>query len=636
MKAQERLDRVMLSCTERMQEEVSALLGKTLSFSKPETSILSKEDFFSRPAGKTVLAHVQVEGDLEGHGALLISVKDAIRIGGTLIMLPDSELEAVISDEEYTEELEDSYGEIANIICGSLTVTFDEQYPKNVRLVRTEQEVILPVKVDIDSDEPVPDGQYYLMTCGMRLEDIEMGSLNLLLPAATFGLVAEAGESAGDAESEAAAGADGAAGTSAAARPAGDEQGEGAPATATDDREATSEEPAATADSVPEKEQQAATAPPRSSRDVGKQRKLVDRLLAACAEKVGEEVGALLGGDLKLQPEENEIYSKEDLLDQLVGKQLLARFDVRGEGDGEVFLFAEIKDAIHLGGTLIMLPEAKLEEVVRNEEFSDDTEDAYGEIANIIAGVYTSVFEEQYRRKLGFVKTGLEVIVPVKIDPDSDEVIPNHSYYTSVCRVHLNGNDMGLLHVAFPAALLELEELAAPVRPQADQGEDVPGRASGPEQQDAGSGEAARVAAAGGTGGAAETAPGTPVAADAPVDVLIVTDDDREAATIAAALETLGYSSRILHFKDPVTDMLTSSVRIIFLVMEEVSEQGFGVAIKIVSSGCRLPIVAAGPAWTRTRVLKAVKYGACDILITPAGEEDVREKIEANLGRIAA
>ncbi len=636
MNAQERLDRVMLSCTERMQEEVSALLGKTLSFAKPETSILSKEDFFSRPAGKTVLAHVQVEGDLEGHGALLTSVRDAIRIGGTLIMLPDSELEAVISDEEYTEELEDSYGEIANIICGSLTVTFDEQYPGNVRLVRTEQEVILPVKVDIDSDEPVPDGQYYLMTCGMRLEDIEMGSLNLLLPAATFGLVAEAGESAGDAEPEAAAGADGAAGTSAAARPAGDEQGEGAPATATDDREATSEEPAATADSVPEKEQQAATAPPRSSRDVGKQRKLVDRLLAACSEKVGEEVGALLGGELKLQPEENEIYSKEDLLDQLVGKQLLARFDVRGEGEGEVFLFAEIKDAIHLGGTLIMLPEAELEEVVRNEEFSDDTEDAYGEIANIIAGVYTSVFEEQYRRKLGFVKTGLEVIVPVKIDPDSDEVIPNHSYYTSVCRIHLNGNDMGLLHVAFPAALLELEELAAAARPQADQGEDVPGRAPGPEQQDAGSGEAARVAAAGGTGGAAETAPGTPVAADAPADVFIVTDDDKEAATIAAALETLGYSSRILHFKDPVTDMLTSSVRIIFLVMEEVSEQGFGVAIKIVSSGCRLPIVAAGPAWTRTRVLKAVKYGACDILITPAGEEDVREKIEANLGRIAA
>ncbi len=614
-----------------MQEEVSALLGKTLSFGKPETSVLSKEEYFSQPAGKTVLAHVQIEGDLEGHGALLVSVRDAIRIGGTLIMLPDSELEAVVSDEEYTEELEDSYGEIANIICGSLTVTFDEQYPKNVRLVRTEQEVILPVKVDIESDEPVPDGQYYLMRCGMRFEDMEMGELHLLLPAATFGLVAEP-------EPDQATAADETAGRDAAAQTTGS-TGDGAEQVAADAAPGSAPQTAA-AEAGPAgdagRDQGDATpgGPASPPRDVGKQRKLIDRLLAACSEKVGEEVGALLGGDLKLVPEENEIYGKEDLLDQLVGKQLLARFDVRGEGEGEVFLFCEIKDAIHLGGTLIMLPEAELEEVVRNEEFSDDTEDAYGEIANIIAGVYTGVFEEQYRRKLGFVKTGLEVVVPVKIDPESDEVIPNRPYYVSVCRIHLNGNDMGLLHVAFPAALLELEALAARARPSEEQ-EAPPAGEQRPESRPAGDGDV--VAAPGAAGGAAAGESSIQdTQAAAPADVLLVTDDDHEAASIAAALEKFGYASRTLHFKDQVIDMLTPSVRIIFLVMAEVSEQGFGVAIKIVSSGCRLPLVAAGPAWTRSKVLRAVKYGARDILITPATEEDVREKIEANLGRIAA
>ncbi len=634
MKAQERLDRVMLSCTGRMQEEVSALLGKTLAFGKPETLVLSKEDYFSQPAGKTVLAHVQVEGDLEGHGALLVSVKDAIRIGGTLIMLPDSELEAVISEEEYTEELKDSYGEIANIICGSLTVTFDEQYPKNVRLVRTEQEVILPVKVDVDSDDPVPDGQYYLMRCGMRLEDTDMGELHLLLPAATFGLVAEP-EAARGGESDATADSESTPATAAA----GTETGGAGQAPAAETTEPAREK--ASADAVPAgggDEEQGGAAPggaAASQRDVGKQRKLIDRLLAACSQKVGEEVGALLGGELKLVPEENEIYSKEDLLDQLAGKQLLARFEVRGEGEGEVFLFCDIRDAILLGGTLIMLPEAELEEVVRNEEFSEDTEDAYGEIANIIAGVYTSVFEEQYRRKLGFVKTVLEELVPVKIDPESDETIPNHPYYTSVCRLHLNGNDMGLLHVAFPAALLELEELAAGAG--SDGGRGAAPRAGEGQAAGRSAGEAEKVSAPAEGRAAGEGA--TPLQArepGAPPDVLIVTDDDNEAAGIAAALEKLGYVSRILHFKDPVPDMLTPSVRLIFLVMEDVSEQGFGVAIKIVSSGCRLPLVAAGPAWTRTKVLKAVKYGACDILITPAAEEDVREKIEANLGRIAA
>ncbi len=629
----------MLSCTGRMQDEVSALLGKTLSFGKPETSVLSKEEYFSQPAGKTVLAHVQVEGDLEGHGALLVSARDAIRIGGTLIMLPDSELEAVITEEEYTEELKDSYGEIANIICGSLTVTFDEQYPKNVRLVRTEQEVILPVKVDVDSDEPVPDGQYYLMRCGMRLEDVDMGELHLLLPAVTFGLVPEAGTAAAG-EADAPAGEAAAAATAAAAAgtPPGEAEPEPAAAAAAPGPETAAAGAAPEGEGVAAEGEAAAGGSPPPRRDVGKQRKLIDRLLAACSEKVGEEVGALLGGDLKLVAEENEIYSKEDLLDQLAGKQLLARFEVRGEGEGEVFLFCELKDAIRLGGTLIMLPEAELEEVVRNEEFSEDTEDAYGEIANIIAGVYTSVFEEQYRKKLGFVKNDLEIIVPVKIDPESDETIPSRPYYTSVCRIRFNGSDMGLLHVAFPAALLELEALAARLRPD----ENDAAAPAGEQQQAAAAATAgpaagaARVSAPAAPGDSGEDGPVPAGQGDTPPDVLIVTDDDQEAANIGAALEKMGYTPRILHFKDPLLDMLGSSVRIIFLVMEEVSEQGFGVAIKIVSSGCRLPIVAAGPAWTRTRVLKAVKYGACDILVTPATEEDVREKVETNLTRIAA
>ena len=102
------------------------------------------------------------------------------------------------------------------------------------------------------------------------------------------------------------------------------------------------------------------------------------------------------------------------------------------------------------------------------------------------------------------------------------------------------------------------------------------------------------------------------------------------------SLEVAGYACRILHFKDPVNTMLTSRIQMIFLVMQEVSEQGFGMAIKISSAGLPVPLVAAGPAWTRTLVLKAVKYGACDILITPSSPGDIREKIENNLVKKAA
>ena len=632
-KKRERLDKIMVACRERMQEEVSALLGKTITFAEPETKVLSKEDYFSEPAGKSVLAHVQLEGDIEGRGCLIVPIRDAIRIGGTLIMLPDSELESVISEEEYTEELEDSYGEIANIICGSLTTTFEEQYPKSFRLVRTEQEVILPVKVDIESDEPVPDDTYYLMSTAMALDGTEMGKLQLLVPAVSFGLV-EKPQDTEEPKEQAAASEDKS--TDSETAVSEEQQAE------VIERESAEEAKRAEAIERPEEEgNQAAPAPEPAKKkgvDVKKQKERIDQLLTNCLEKVGEEVGALLGGTLKITPEENTALDKEELLEQAGGKQVLARMDVRGEGEGESYLFVSLKDAIFLGGTLIMLPDAELEEVVRNEEFGEDAEDAYGEIANIIAGVYTAIFEEQYRKALGFVKTGLETIIPIKIDPDSDDVIPRCIYYLNAGTIHYNDQELGRLQMVFPAALLELESLAV----SADEEESTPSAeksagVDGNGATDSQNGVDAEVLHPATGQQAVQSSVGN-VAADTGgnADILLFTDDDAEASALVAFLSGQGYTARILHYKDAITDYLTPAVSLVFLVMREVNEQGFGMAIKLGSSGLQVPLVMAGPAWTRTTVLKAVKYGATDILITPATLEDVVEKLEDNLVKKAA
>ncbi len=633
-KKQERLDKIMAACRERMQEEVSALLGKAITFADPETKVLSKGDYFSEPAGKSVLAHVQLEGDVEGRGCMIVPIRDAIRIGGTLIMLPDSELESVISEEEYTEELEDSYGEIANIICGSLTTTFEEQYPKSFRLVRTEQEVILPVKVDVESDAPIPDGTYYLMSTSMAIDGTDMGKLQLLLPAVSFGLVEESQVAEERNERQ-----DTSAGKSIDSEPvvSGEQQAK------VIERGAAEETNRAEAIEHPEGEgNQAADASPETAKkkaiDVEKQKERIDQLLANCLEKVGEEVGALLGGTLKISPDENTALTKEDLLEQAGGKQIMARMDVRGEGEGESYLFVSLKDAIFLGGTLIMLPDAELEEVIRNEEFGEDAEDAYGEITNIIAGVYTAVFEEQYRKALGFVKTGLETVIPIKIDPDSDDVIPQGVYYLNAGTIHYNDKELGRLQMVFPAALFELEALVA---------------GDNEEESFAGDGKTIDADQNGTTGSrngadaeVLHPAPGQPdvqssagsIVADAggSDDILIFTDDDAEASSLVAFLSGQGYSARILHYKDSITDYLAPGINLVFLVMREVNEQGFAMAIKLSSSGLQVPLVVAGPAWTRTTVLKAVKYGATDILITPATLEDVVEKLENNMVKKAA
>ena len=608
MKARERFDKILLSCRDRIQEEISALIGKPFKLGEPKFGQLSKAEVFSESEGKQVLAHIRLEGELQGQGGLLIGIKAAIYIGGTLIMLPESELESVLAGQEYSDELQDSYGEVANIICGAATVTFEEQYPKNLRLVRTEQEIVNPVKVVVEADQPIADVPYYCMTVPVQLESRELGTMRMILPAVPFGLAEEAATGKIEQRSSEASAATGERGGMVAEESSGD-----APISGQDgvlQRSAAHEE--ASVSVPPEK-------PAPRKRDLGKQKKLVDEMLNDGTVKMCEEVSALLGGTLKVVPIENMALTKEGFLGQAGGKQIMTRMDIRGEQQGEAYLFVDVRTAVYLGGVLIMLPEGELEETVRNEEFGDDARDAYGEVTNIIAGVYTSIFEERYHSKLGLVKTSMEPVTPIKIDPDSDDVFVNQPYYLSLGQIQYNGRDLGRLQLVIPARVFELEELLL-VRDEPETASEAREQALARPGKPVAPGDAGRI-----RGNQAESA-----------DILLFTDDDGEAVRIADVLQEMGYGCRILHFKDQVNSVLTPRIQMVFLVMRETNEQGFGMAIKISSAGLPIPLVAAGPAWTRTLVLKAVKYGACDILITPSSVEDIREKIEINLVKKAA
>ena len=173
---------------ERVMEEVGSLLGVSFDLSESVHHVIAKGEYFSELDDKKIIAKLDIIGDIEGLGGILVSIKDAIRLGGTLIMLPTAELDQVVSSENYSEEIEDSYGEIANIIAGSYTKAFEDAFPKDCRLIRKEQEAIVPLKVEISSAEPIPDQIYYVVRSTMKLGDQEMGEIDVLLPAVEFGI----------------------------------------------------------------------------------------------------------------------------------------------------------------------------------------------------------------------------------------------------------------------------------------------------------------------------------------------------------------------------------------------------------------------------------------------------------------
>ncbi|MBE9486544.1 MAG: hypothetical protein IMY82_05190, partial [Chloroflexi bacterium] len=297
-----------------------------------------------------------------------------------------------------------------------------------------------------------------------------------------------------------------------------------------------------------------------------------------------------------------------------------------------------IPDAVVLGGTLIMLPEDQIEEQSSQGLLDGEIEDAFGEVANILAGGLTQVFLDRYPQQIRFVRTESEIIVPTKIDPTSDTPFPEGSYYLASFAIHLEEHELHRILLLFPAEIFDLDghEQAAADQTSSRAQETTPATAV-----TAAGGSAAGGSAAGGSAGETSTEPvaadsdekarttAAPAVPDGPPIVLVISEDSGDAEPFSEILSTADYNCKVLSFQEDIKEQFQKhQVLGAFLVMSQVSEKGFATAIKLHSTGQPLPpMIFAGPEWTRSTVLRAMKYGARDILIMPASGDEIQEKL---------
>lgn len=573
MNHRERLEQTLLACRDRIQEEVAALIGKPFRLGAPVFRLADAGTLTIEPAAAgRLFVPVRLDGEVAGMGLMLVRLGDAIRIGGLLVMLPEVELQGAVRAEAWSEEMADTFAEVAGIVCGALSAVFKEQFPRQVRFLAAGQQVVV-------AGDPVPPsspatGEMFVLTLPMEAEGCDFGTFTLALPAVPFGLVAS------DAAMEATGDPDVPAADTAAAADQGEVDTEPQPPT---------------------------PAPPDS-------RWLAQRVMADCLARTGDAVGNLLGGSLGIVPERQAVLTREEVLAQAGAGQVLARLTVGGEGEGEACVLIDLPTAAALGGGLLMLPEDELATAMRADRLDQDLTDACAEVITVIASACTAVFAEQDTvARLRFDRGTVATL------PADNRALPAAGYCLAAGRVAFAGRDLGRLQLLVPAHLLGLELPKAAGEAEAvaaaDEGNFAATAAQEPGIERAGT-------AADDNGAAGEAA-----GAGATAEVLLFSDDRAESDRILAMLARIGSSGRVCHFKNPVHAALAPGVRMVVLVMGEVSEQGFGVAIKLASAGLRVPLVAAGPAWTRSLVLQAVKYGVSDVLVTPVVEEDLRARL---------
>ncbi|ABA88456.1 response regulator [Syntrophotalea carbinolica DSM 2380] len=339
-------------------------------------------------------------------------------------------------------------------------------------------------------------------------------------------------------------------------------------------------------------------------------------IFSTLAEKLASGLGDLLGCSIEVSLASEQLVSKAQFFGGFRKKLVLANFDVTGSREGRMYCSCHLKDAVLLGGTLIMLPPAELEKQVRNEVFSEDEADAYGEIVNIVSGELIQAFDEAAVDKLHFKKTGMDVVVPAKVDPEGPEPFGPGNIYHVAYDITLDGQTLQSMDMLFPPELLgmvieepEQAASAGAVTPAVD--ETPP-----PVQSAAREAESAVEESSGNT-------------------ILVIAGRKQDVHDLTDGCIAEGFVPKVASYQDdlqPFGPNGSFPASGVVLTMDEGKEQGLAAIIKAKSIvGESVPLVAAGGQWTRSQVLQAVKYGVCDILVMPATPDDIREKLRQNL-----
>ncbi|MDH3348081.1 MAG: hypothetical protein OEM02_08275 [Desulfobulbaceae bacterium] len=325
----------------------------------------------------------------------------------------------------------------------------------------------------------------------------------------------------------------------------------------------------------------------------------LDEIFNSSYRLIQEDLSELLGKRLNLAEPQSELLSKKEYLEGLDSKMIISTIKLEGVAKDEGFLLVALRDGISIGGTLLMFPEDELSDALTNENYDEELEDAYGEVANIIAGSFTTTFKEEFKEDIRFVRTEQETFIPVEVELSEATPFPDRIYYAVRAPMGLDTEQLGNLYCILPAAFFGLVEE-----------EKLEGEASEPVD-------------------AALEATGEQLQL---TKILILTNDEKEAEFIGSVLTGSGIGVKMLGFRELQAESIPEGISCIFLVMKEVSEHGFGVAIRVNALAPNIPLVAAAPGWTKPLVMQAVRYGVGDIMLTPADMGEVRKKADRYIG----
>lgn len=349
------------------------------------------------------------------------------------------------------------------------------------------------------------------------------------------------------------------------------------------------------------------------------------QILESALKQAGEESGMLLGQELSIILTDSLTTSKTAYFGDLDDAIFVIGVDSREAYTGQFYLLFSLRDAIVMSSTLLGIPPARIQEKKRLAIIESDDIDAFSEIGNMVNGSFNTVFQESLPNKVH-----LKVLPPKKFVPDIDQLsevepIPEGDYLMFRSRLEMTGQEMDYLDVLIPVALgNQFDPPPAVPEPVSEEPliEEVAetGEVAAASGKEAGGGEAA-----------ADEVARAAVSMGEGVDSIVVLQDNDDARRfIVDAITPCGLQVVEGTLDDNIKELFAArNVRLVIIGSENADDRELSVCIKVMAmrQNSPPPIMMSAQRWTRTAALKALKYGARDIVLTPCGEDELAARV---------
>lgn len=327
----------------------------------------------------------------------------------------------------------------------------------------------------------------------------------------------------------------------------------------------------------------------------------LQKTLLAAINQVALDGGMLLGHDLTVKKSEFSTCEKQDFVKKIEDASFVVGVKSQEDYEGIFYLIITLRDAIVLGSLLLGVPPARVSEKKKLAIIESDDVDAFNEFTNQVIGSFNSVFKPALPKKVHLKLLDSKKYIPGSNEINAEEPFPDGEFFLFRAELGVPQQELDRIDILIPAPLASFFDLQESSGEAADENSTV----------------------------ADETEAGDAPCATPGQTVLILEDnlEDREFFKETLSATQINAVSAPLH-ADLGELFANGPVKAVLVGATELDESDLSICTKIraLASG-PVPVIMCAAEWTRTGVLKALKYGASDIMMKPCSGDELRGRL---------